>query len=451
MSERNGNVPATHIRPRVVVVGAGFGGLSVVQQLANKDVEVLLVDKNNYHGFWPLLYQVATAGLEPESIAYPVRAIIRKYRNVNFLLAEVRGVDFENRRLLTDFAPIEYDYLVLAAGSANNYFGNDSLADTTIGLKDVTDALRLRNRVLLSFEAAVRETDPERRKALMTFVVVGGGPTGVELAGAFTELIRHVFYKEYPTLRAFPSRVVLLEASKTILSNFSDSLQKKAIERLKKMGVEVRLNVPLDTVEGMTVKLKDGSTIEASTVVWSAGIRGALLNDVLGVKLGRGFRVPVTPTLNLPDHPEVFCIGDMAYLEGYKPKVPYPQVAPVAMQQGERAAENILAHIRNAPTKKFRYFDKGSMATIGRRAAVLEAFGIRLTGYLAWVGWLFVHLITLIGFRNRLVVLTNWIYNYFTYDRAARLVLEVRRDDVNRLQDGASADESLKEPASTSV
>lgn len=419
-------------RPRVLIVGAGFGGLTLARQLAQQPVDVLLLDKNNYHGFWPLLYQVATAGLEPESIAYPVRAILRKYPNLAFQLAEVQNVDFASRQIRTDQATLDYDYLALAAGSANNYFGNAALADTTYGLKDLSDAIRLRNRILLAFEQAVHEKDFERRKALLTFVIIGGGPTGVELAGAFIELIRHVLYKDYPSLRSTPASVILVEAAPHILGQFHESLRRKALARLQKMGVEVRLNVALDSVEGTTVRLKDGAIIQSASVVWSAGIRGSTLADTLGLKLGRGARVPVQPTLNLADHPEVFVIGDMAYLEGYKPNVAYPQVAPVAMQQAETAAHNILASQRGEPLKPFRYFDKGSMATIGRKSAVLEAFGLRLTGYLAWLGWLFVHLITLIGFRNRLVVLTNWIYNYFTYDRAARLITDTFKDAVSR-------------------
>lgn len=419
-------------RPRVVVVGAGFGGLNVARHLADQPVDVLLLDKNNYHGFWPLLYQVATAGLEPDSIAYPVRAIVRNSPNVNFQLGEARGVDFAQRCLLTDGDPLPYDYLVLAAGSANNYFGNHALAETTYGLKDLSDAIRLRNRVLLAFEQAVHEKDFERRKALLTFVIIGGGPTGVELAGAFIELIRHVLYKDYASLRSTPARVVLVEAAPYVLGQFHASLRQKAADRLRAMGVEVRLNVALESLDDTTAHLKDGTIIEAATVVWSAGIRGATLGDTLGLKLGRGARVPIQPTLNLADHPEVFVIGDMAYLEGYKPGVAYPQVAPVAIQQAETTAHNILALATAQPLKTFRYFDKGSMATIGRKSAVLEAFGLRLTGYLAWVGWLLVHLISLIGFRNRLIVLTNWVYNYFTYDRAARLITDTFKDALNR-------------------
>jgi NADH dehydrogenase len=409
-------------RPRVVIVGAGFGGLHAARALGGADVDVLVLDRNNYHGFWPLLYQVATAGLESESIAYPVRAILRKHRNAAFELVEVKGVDFERRQVLTDGAPIDYDYLILAAGSANNYFGNDALAEHTYGLKDLGDAERLRNRVLSAFERAVRETDPARRAALLTFVIVGGGPTGVELAGAFAELIRHVLRKDYPMLDVTQARVLLVEATDRVLASFPASLQRSALRRLHRMGVEVKLNSAVAAVEDERVVFKDGATVETNTVVWAAGVRAAQLSDALAVTRARGARVPVTPTLNLADRPEIFVVGDMAYLEGYQGGNAYPMVAQVAMQMGRRAARNILADLRGEPRRPFRYFDKGQMATIGRRAAVLDAFGVRLGGFLAWAGWLLIHIMYLVGFRNRLVVLANWAYNYFTYDRGVRLI-----------------------------
>ncbi|HEU4322042.1 MAG TPA: NAD(P)/FAD-dependent oxidoreductase [Roseiflexaceae bacterium] len=410
-------------RARVVVVGAGFGGLSVARTLAGQDVDVLILDRNNYHGFWPLLYQVATAGLEPEAIASPVRAIVRRYPNVNFLMAEVHGVDFDRKVVQTkDGGEISYDYLILSAGSANNYFGNNALADQTFGMKDIDEAEHLRNKVLSCFERAVRESDPEKRRKLLTIAVVGGGPTGVELAGAFAELIRHVLRKDYPMLDVSQASVVLIEATQKILATFPENLQKSAVRRLHNLGVEVRLGAAVDSVEHGEIAFKDGSHLSAATVIWAAGVRGASLADALSVKLARGARVPVTPTLNLAEHPEVYAIGDMAYLEGFKPGVAYPMVAPVANQMGEQAAKNILALIQKRPPQPFRYFDKGQMATIGRRAAVLDAFGIRMSGVLAWMGWLFIHIMELVGFRNRVIVLTNWAWNYFTYDRGVRLI-----------------------------
>jgi NADH dehydrogenase len=406
----------------VVIVGAGFGGLNAARALAGTAVDVLVLDRNNYHGFWPLLYQVATAGLEPESIAYPVRAIFRKYRNVSFQMAQVRGVDFEERLVLTDGAPVRYDYLVLAAGSANSYFGNDALAHETYGLKDIDDAEQLRNRMLTAFERAVREPDAERRRKLLTCVIIGGGPTGVELSGAFAELIQFVLRKDYPNLDVSQARVVLLEAADRLLAAFPESLQKSAMRKLEQMKVEVRLGAAVASVEDGRVSLKDGSVIEASLAVWAAGVRSSVLADALGVELGKGARVKVRPTLDVPGHPEVFVIGDMAYLEGYKGGQAYPMVAQVAIQQGKQAARNILRRERGKPMRPFHYFDQGTLATIGRRYALLDAFGLHLSGRLAWFGWLFIHLVELIGFRNRVIVLANWIYNYFTYDRGVRLI-----------------------------
>jgi NADH dehydrogenase len=410
----------------VFVVG-GVAGLFEARGGGEEEIRVLLVDRNNYHGFWPLLYQVATAGLEPESIAYPVRAILRKYRNIRFQMRNVEQVDVARRQITVDRGQvIPYDYLILSAGSTNNYFGNDDLAAHTFGLKDLDEAERLRNRVLSAFERAARERDAAKRKELLTFVIVGGGPTGVELAGAFAELIRHVMRKDYPMLKAGEAQVVLVEATDKILTAFPENLQQSALRQLDRMGVDVRLNSPVETVNGREVTFKGGATLGTDTVIWTAGIRGAKIGDTLGVKLGRGSRVPVEPTLNLADHPEVYVVGDMASLETYKDGKPYPQVAQVAIQQGHRAAQNILAALKGAPLQEFKYVDKGNMATIGRRAAILDAYGIQLTGLLAWLGWLVVHIFYLIGFRNRLVVLANWAYSYFTYDRAVRVITGLR-------------------------
>lgn len=416
-------------RPRVVIVGAGFGGLAAARMLAKAPVDVLLINRTNYHGFWPLLYQVATAGLEPESIAYPVRAILRRYRNASFLLAEVTGVDFARRLVHTNTGPVSYDYLILAAGSTTNFFGNERIARYTMGMKDLNEAQRLRNHVLLCCEHAAAESDPNRRAALLTFAVVGGGPTGVELAGAFTELIRHVIRHDYPMLDVQQARVVLIEATGHILTSFPESLQRAALQRLQRMGVEVRLNAPVADADPHGLNFRDGSRLDAETIVWAAGVRGAPLADALGVTLGRGARVVVTPELTLPDDQRVFVIGDMAYLEGYRPGVAYPMVAPVAIQMGEQAARNIVAQINDQPMQPFRYVDKGQMATIGRSAAVLDAFGIRLSGWPAWAGWLFVHLMALVGFRNRALVLLNWAYSYFTYDRGVRLIFGVGAEE----------------------
>ncbi len=426
---RNGARPWPSARPRIVIIGAGFGGINAARTLAGKNVDVLMIDRNNYHGFWPLLYQVATAGLEPESVAYPVRAIVRSFNNVSFMMAEVTSINFSAKIIHTSTIPLPYDYLIIAAGSANNYFGNDALAEYTYSLKDINDAERLRNQVLSNFEYAVSEQNPDIRRRLLTLVIVGGGPTGVELAGAFIELIRHVLVRDYPMLDISEARVVLVEASDRVLTVFPEGLRQSALHRLQEMGVEVRLKTQVAAVDATSVTFADGSTLETDTVVWAAGVRSAHLADGIGLTLARGARVPVEPTLNLAEYPDVFVVGDMAYLEGYKPGVAYPMVAPVAVQMAERAAKNILATTRRRPMQPFRYFDKGTMATIGRRGAVLDSFGIRLTGYLAWLGWLVVHLMSLVGFRNRVIVLLNWAYSYFTYDRGVRLITGLKPDD----------------------
>lgn len=415
-------------RPKVVVVGAGFGGLSVAKTLGNKAVDVLLLDRNNYHGFWPLLYQVATGGLESASIAYPIRGIIRPYKNVDFRMASVTGVDFDNRQVLVDRGePVPYDYLVLAAGSAENYFGNDTLAEATFTMKDVDQAERLRNQVIKAFEDAQIESDPERRKQLMTVAIVGAGPTGVELAGAYTELFKHDFRMDFPSLNLDEARVILIEALDKILGPFHPSLQNAAYRMLEERGVEIMLQKAVSAVEPGNVRFEDGTELTAGTVIWTAGVRGAMLGDTLDVKLQRGFRVPVTDHLNLPNHPEVFVIGDMAHLESYSPrgtdvKTSYPMVAPVANQMGQLAAKNILVLAAGGEPSPFKYFDKGSMAIIGRNAAILDSFGVRMTRFPAWLAWLAVHLMFLFGWRNRLVAAFNWLWNWTLKDRGARVV-----------------------------
>jgi NADH dehydrogenase len=409
-------------RPRVVIVGAGFGGLNAAHALGGKDIDVLILDRNNYHGFWPLLYQVATAALEPESIAYPVRAIFRRFPNVDFQMAHVQGIDFDQRRVYADTDTYNYDYLILAAGSTNNYFGNSALARQTYGLKDIDEAERLRSRILYNFEEAVHEHDAQRRRDLMTFVLIGGGPTGVELAGALSELIQHVLNKDYPMLDLKEARVILVEANDRILVTFPESLQRSAMKKLERMGVQMRLLSPVQSVDDGRVTFNDGSHLQAGTIVWAAGVRSAELTDSLQVEQARGARVKVTPNLNLPDHSEVFVVGDMSYLEGYKDSEAYPMVAPVAIQQGKWAASNILRHRHVRKMRPFRYFDKGNLATIGRSYAIMDAFGLKLSGFIAWLGWLFVHILYLVGFRNRLIVLTDWAFNYFTYERGVRLI-----------------------------
>jgi NADH dehydrogenase len=406
--------------PTVVIVGAGFGGLRAAKRLSGAPVNVVLVDRRNFHTFSPLLYQVATAGLEPEEIAQPVRSILRA-PNFRFRLAQVQNVDFEGSRLLTDGGAIEFDYLVLALGSVTNYFGLGDSGRFTLPQKDHEDATALPSRLQLGFERAAHEIDPDRQRAWMTAVVVGGGPTGVELSGALAELKSHILVRDYPELEVNAlARVVLVEATGELLGGFAPSLRRSALEKLQALSVEVRLSSPVQEVSDAGVTLATGETIAAKTIAWVAGVRSATVTDSLSAEQGRAGRLPVQRTLQIPGRPNIFAIGDMALVEGREGG--YPMLAPVAIQQGKLAAENILRLIAGRPLKDFHYRDLGTMATIGRRAAVAQIGPLRFTGAVAWLMWLTVHLFWLIGFRNRLLVLTNWAWNYFFYERGVRLI-----------------------------
>lgn len=406
--------------PHIVIVGAGFGGLHAARKLAGKPVHITLIDKRNYHLFQPLLYQVATAGISPHEIAYPVRAIFQKQANFSFLMTRVNGVDFERQSVLTEQGEVAYDYLIIAVGASVNFFGNASLERNALPLKDVSDAVDVRNHILRMFELAAQEQDANRRQALLTFISVGGGPTGVESAGALSELIQLVLRRDYPHLDLSSVRVLLLEAADSILAGLPPALQTSAIRSLSAKRVEVRLKSKVKDYDGEVVILADGSQVPARTVLWSAGVQAASLISKLGLEQGHLGRVRVLPTLQLPDHPNVYMIGDAAYFEENGKAL--PMVAPVATQQGEHAVTNILADVQGKPLKAFKYTDLGSMATIGRNAAVAHTFGMQFRGFMAWMVWLVIHLIGLIGFRNRLIVLINWTWDYFFYDRAVRLI-----------------------------
>jgi NADH dehydrogenase len=394
-------------RPRVVIVGAGFGGMSAAQALGNKPVDVLVLSRTDYHGFWMLLYQVAGGQLEPSTIARPAAAMLRRYRNTRFMVAEVRGVDLERRQVITESQEIPYDYLILAAGSTTHYFGREGYRAHTLGLHDVEEAERLRDRVSAAFAQAAREANPRRRRALMTVAIVGGGPTGVELAGAFAELIRSPIADAHPALDMSGARVVLIEGGETILGTFPANLQRSARRQLESLGVEVRLGAAVTDIDGEAVSLADGARLEAHTVVWAAGVRAAPLADALGVALGRGARVPVVADLSLPGHPEVAVIGDMAYLER-SPGAPYPMVAQVAMQMGKTAGGNVLSRAAGRAPRTFSYFDFGQMAMVGRGAAIFDSAGLLMDGVIGWLLWLGVHLFYLPGLTNRLAALRSW-------------------------------------------
>jgi len=405
-----------------VVVGAGFGGLWAAKALAKAPVEVWLVDRNNYHTFLPLLYQVAAAELEPEEIAYPVRGIVRRHPNVRFFMAEVQGVDLEGRAVVTDAGRLPYDYLILAAGSVTNFFGLESVERCGRGMKDLREAVALRSEILSRFEEAAKEPDATRRRALLTFVIVGGGATGVEFAGTLAELIWHVLRRDYPEIDMREARVLLVEATGALLPGLPAELGAYARRSLEAMGVEVMLNTAVVGATASEVQIQGGDPIPAHTLVWTAGVRANELADKLGAPQGRGARVVVEPTLQLPGHPEVYVVGDMAYVER-EDGTPVPQVAPAAIQEGAFAARNILRQIAGEEPLPFVYKDPGTMVTLGRNKGVARLWGRSIRGFLAWAAWLAVHLVKLIGFRNRLVVLTNWAWNYFFFDRAVRLIL----------------------------
>jgi len=383
-------------------------------------VDVTLLDRHNYHTFVPLLYQVATAGLEPEEIAQPIRRILRDVPNVRFRLNTVTGVDLDRRAVATDAGELRYDYLVLAAGSATNYVGQD-LAQVTSALRDLDDAERLRDQVLGTFEAASTAEDPARCRQLMMLIVVGGGPTGVELAGALAELRRHVLPRDYPDLDLSCARILLLEATDRILPGMPAGLQAKALAKLSELGVEIRLRAPVADADANSVTLSSGEMISAGAVMWVAGMRAPPLAEAVLTAKDSAGRLMVSRTLNLPGHPEVYAVGDMAHVGGSETQ-PHPMLAPVAIQQGALVAENILRRLAGKPQKRFVYKDRGTMVTIGRNAAVAHIFGLRLSGFIAWLIWLTVHLVWLIGFRNRMLVLVNWAWNYLTYDRGVRLI-----------------------------
>jgi len=410
---------------RVVIVGMGFGGLSAAKALAGSGLEVIMVDRNNYHLFQPLLYQVATAGLEQESIAYPVRALARNWQDTLFRLGEVVSVDFAGKILHLEDGELAYDYLVLAAGSRTNFFGIPGVERYAYDLKKLSQAEDLRNHILLLFERATREQDSIRRRALLTFVIVGGGPTGVEFAGALQELAQHVLSRDYPEITGGETRIVLVEAADALLTAMPPELSAYACNKLRNMGVEVLLGTRVTAAEAESVSFHDGSTIQSHTLFWSAGVAAAELSDRLGAVQSHSGRVVVCPDLSLEAHPEVFVIGDMACLN--QGGGPLPMMAPVASQQGRYAARAIIARECAQVLPPFRYVDKGAMATIGRSSAVATTHGFKLSGYFAWLAWLVLHLYYLIGFRNRLLVLMNWSFYYFFHERQVRLITGDRR------------------------
>ena len=417
---------SSKLRKRVVVIGGGFGGIAAAKALARAPVHVTLVDRSNHYLFQPLLYQVAMAGLAPNEIATPIRSVLRHVDNARVLLAEVTQVDLAARRVFTrECTALEYDYLVLAPGAVNSYFGHPEWERFAPGLKSLDDALRIRSHVLLSFEQAENEADTSEHDKLMTIVVVGGGPTGVELAGSFAELTRTVLKRDFRRIDPTQARIILIEASPGLLANFPPDLSASARRQLEALGVQVRTGTSVKDIREGEVELAGGEIIPAANIVWAAGVSASPLTKKLGVDLDRAGRVKVNPDLSLPGHPEIFAIGDMALVLQADGR-PVPGVSPAAMQMAGLVAKIIkqeaMFGAKSAARPAFKYWDKGTMATIGRSAAVAWIGKLKFSGLLAWLAWLFIHLIFLIGFRNRSSVFFQWAYSYFSYKRSARLI-----------------------------
>ncbi|MFT5107714.1 MAG: NADH dehydrogenase [Verrucomicrobiales bacterium] len=413
---------------RIIVLGAGFGGLAACKNLAKSGCEITLIDRQNHHLFQPLLYQVATAGLSAPEIAQPIRDILAKRKNIKIVMEEVESIDLDKKEVRTTGQHLPYDFLIIALGAVTGYFGNDGWEKHAPGLKTLEDATRIRHRVLGAFEKAEICDDAEERKRLMTIVVVGGGPTGVEMAGACAELTRKVLRDNFRNIDTADTRILLVEATAGILGSFDWSLSDYAREKLEQMGVDVRLGKPIEDLGADFVQI-DGERIPCENIVWGAGVQASPITRSLGTELGPGGRIPVQPDLSLADRPEVFAIGDIVSLTDVA-GVRVPGVAPAAMQMGKHAAKQINIEIEHgSPSREpFTYWDKGSMATIGRSAAVAEAGGFKMRGFIAWLAWLFVHLLLLVGLRNRLAVFINWVYSYVNYKRGARIITRLEND-----------------------
>jgi NADH dehydrogenase len=402
--------------PHVVIAGGGFAGLYAARALRREPVRITLVDRHNYHLFQPLLYQVATAALNPSDIAAPIRGVLRHQPNVSVLLGEAASIDTTRKVVvLADGAELIYDYLIVATGATHSYFGHPEWEANAPGLKSIDDALEIRRRVLTAFEAAEREEDPAEQNALLTFVIVGAGPTGAELAGALSEIARQTMLRDFRRINPSSARVILVEGKERVLPTYPPSLSKKAQRQLEHLGVEVITNAVVTSLSDREVCIGE-KTIPTRTVLWAAGVTASPLARSLGVPLDRAGRVIVNADLTIPGHPEVFVAGDLAAVDHV------PGVAPAAIQEGNHTADNIERAIAGKPLRPFHYFDKGSLATLGRAAAVADLRGIRLSGFIAWVAWLTIHIFFLIGFRNRLLVITQWAWAYVTYQRGARLI-----------------------------
>lgn len=409
--------------PRVVIVGGGFGGIEFAKNLKNKEVQILMIDRHNYHTFQPLLYQVATGGLEADSIAFPLRKIFKGFNNFTFRVTDVHGVDPERKVLQTNIGAINYDYLVLATGSDTNFFGQKEIEHYAMSMKTIPEALNLRSMILQNLEEALIERDVDSKDSLMNFVVVGGGPTGVELSGALAELKMHVLPKDYPELDINQMDIYLIESSPKLLGNMSEQASAKAKKFLEKLGVIVINGMRVEGYDGSSVRLSNGQSIFSRNVLWSAGVKGCVIDGIPADDLVRGNRIKVDEFNQVMGIDRVYALGDVAAMITDDYPNGYPGVAPVAIQQGKTLAKNLIKMIRNEKPESFKYNDKGSMATVGRNKAVVDMGKIRFQGVFAWFVWMFVHLMSLVGFRNKVVTFVNWVWSYFSYDRGTRLII----------------------------
>lgn len=410
-------------KKKIVIIGGGFGGIELAKKLKNQNVDIVILDKHNYHTFQPLLYQVATGGLEADSIAFPIRKIFKGQKNLKFRVTEVKKVVAEENKLETTIGDYHYDYLVIATGSTSNFFGQTEISQNAMPMKSIPEALNLRSLILQNLEAAIIAKDPEREHELLNFVVVGGGPTGVETAGAIAELKKHVLKNDYPELDLNKVNIYLIEGSPELLGAMSVQAQQKSKAFLEELGVTVYTEARVQGYDGKTLSLVDGRNIGSATVIWSAGVKGVVLDGLNTEVVVRGNRLKVNEINLIEGYQNIFAIGDVAAMITEETPNGHPGVAPAAIQQGKQLAKNLVNIIENKPTVPFKYFDKGAMATVGRNRAVVDINKIRFQGIFAWFTWMFVHLMTLVGFRNKLVVFVNWVWSYFSYDRGTRLII----------------------------
>jgi NADH dehydrogenase len=417
------NIPHTG-KPRIIVIGGGFAGISFLQNLRRSEVQVVLFDRNNYHTFQPLLYQVSTAGLEPDSIAYPLRKLFRRNTDFHFRMAEVEAVDPIKNEVHTTTGTLSFDYLVIATGTRTNFFGNKNIEDLSMPMKTIPQALNMRSLILQNIEKADEASNPEDRKRLLSFVIAGAGPTGVELAGALAEFRKGILKNDYPFIEKREMEVHLIEGGDRVLSPMTESASEKAQRSLEKLGVVVHLNSFVSDYDGSSVTLKDGTQFPTATFIWAAGVTGAPVHGLNGeVLLERLNRYKVDRFNRVEGYDHIFALGDIAYMTTEEYPNGHPQVAQPAIQQGRRLGKNLKSVLKGGKMKPFTYFDKGTLATIGRNKAVADIYKLTFGGFFAWIIWMFVHIWFLVGFRNRVITFFNWVYNYINYDRAARLII----------------------------